>query len=415
MSFLFRKRKKVQTTVKEKAYKLEEVLNRVLQSIYAEAQKKGIELYLQIDKELPRQLIGDSDSIGGILEDICENALRFTEQGRITVTAQGEQSDRGLFLLRLFVADTGRGMPEEQLKDLFTQEENIRLCHVGAKVEQMHGRIRAFSAEGEGTLLSVMIPQQYAENIGRIRDISPLPWSNILESYSRGEEAEPVEAGSIETGTVGKGPVETVRLISKQLGLEYCGGNKSMYLDVLSSYREEVAENMELMKDYYTSKDWKNYEILVHALKSSSLTIGSENLSEEAKSHEMAAKSCDEEFISKGFEHLYEQCRAVIVEAEAILKEEGYAAQKEEESANKEVKSVSAEQFSEMMEKLLEMVAAYDMSSAMEQIESMEQTDVIRENEQEAKEKLGRIKEEISNFAYEEAEEEIKEWMAKKE
>lgn len=415
MPFLFRKRKKVQTAVKEKAYKLEDVLNRVLQSVYAEAQKKGIELYLQIDKELPRQLIGDSDSIGCVLEDICENALRFTSQGRITFTVQGEQSDRGPLLLRVFVADTGRGIPEGKLGKLFTQDENVRLCHVGALVREMHGQIRVFSAEETGTLLNVMIPQQYAENIGRIRDISPLPWSNILESCSGWEEAEPVGAGTIGAGTIEAGISERVHLIRKQLGVEYCGGNRTMYLDVLSSYREEVAENIELIKDYYTLKDWKNYEILVHALKSSSLTIGAGTLSEEAKAHEMAAKSGDEEFIGKGFEHLYEQCHIVIEEAEAILKEDGYAAQKEEESANKEVKSVSAEQFSEMLEKLLEMVAAYDMSSAMEQVERMEQTDVIRGNERKAKEKLGRIKEEISNFAYEEAEEEIKEWMAHKE
>ena len=58
------------------------------------------------------------------------------------------------------------------------------------------------------------------------------------------------------------------------------------------------------MKKYYTVRDLHNYEILVHALKSTSKMIGISDLSEKAKALEMAAKNNEENFILENHEQM---------------------------------------------------------------------------------------------------------------
>ena len=58
------------------------------------------------------------------------------------------------------------------------------------------------------------------------------------------------------------------------------------------------------MKKYFHSRDWHNYEILVHALKSTSKMIGIYDLSEKAKALEQAAKQNDENFILENHEQM---------------------------------------------------------------------------------------------------------------
>lgn len=71
-------------------------------------------------------------------------------------------------------------------------------------------------------------------------------------------------------------------------GLTYCAGSRSFYKEMLGEYcKNEKTENI---KEFYEKKDWENYRVLVHALKSTSLSIGAVELSDLAKRLEQAAK-----------------------------------------------------------------------------------------------------------------------------
>ena len=67
-------------------------------------------------------------------------------------------------------------------------------------------------------------------------------------------------------------------------------------------YATESADKIASMKKYYIVRDWHNYEILVHALKSTSKMIGVTGLSEKAKALEKAAKENEESFILQNHE-----------------------------------------------------------------------------------------------------------------
>jgi signal transduction histidine kinase/FixJ family two-component response regulator len=99
----------------------------------------------------------------------------------------------------------------------------------------------------------------------------------------------------VETKQVEK-PVEVVcensfesKLIDKKVGLGYCNGDKEFYETLLSEYVSESKDKAHLIKETYDNKDWNNYGIYVHSLKSTSKMIGATELSEIAAELEAAA------------------------------------------------------------------------------------------------------------------------------
>ena len=74
--------------------------------------------------------------------------------------------------------------------------------------------------------------------------------------------------------------------INVQQGIIYCGGLIADYIDVVSAYYKTGLHKIQEIEDSYQKKDWENYTILVHAVKSTSLGIGAEELSEMAKALE---------------------------------------------------------------------------------------------------------------------------------
>ena len=99
----------------------------------------------------------------------------------------------------------------------------------------------------------------------------------------------------VETKQVEK-PVEVVcensfesKLIDKKIGLGYCNGDNEFYETLLSEYVSESKDKARLIKETYANKDWNNYGVYVHSLKSTSKMIGATELSEIAAELEAAA------------------------------------------------------------------------------------------------------------------------------
>lgn len=84
---------------------------------------------------------------------------------------------------------------------------------------------------------------------------------------------------------------KTCPTINLDIALQYCMDSKSFLIQLLETFCED--EKSEKLQAVFDSRDIKNYQILVHGLKSTSLLIGAENLSEEAKALELAAKAND--------------------------------------------------------------------------------------------------------------------------
>ncbi len=83
--------------------------------------------------------------------------------------------------------------------------------------------------------------------------------------------------------------------IDLDTGLKYCMDSKSFFVEMLTTFAD--AARADKLQAAFDAGDWKNYQILVHALKSTSLSIGATALSERAKNLELAAKDADFDFI----------------------------------------------------------------------------------------------------------------------
>nr|MCR4670021.1 Hpt domain-containing protein [Saccharofermentans sp.] len=80
--------------------------------------------------------------------------------------------------------------------------------------------------------------------------------------------------------------------------------DEEFYKSLLLQFSSEAKEKIPLIQKYFRTSDWHNYEILVHALKSTSKMIGAADLSEKARDLEKAASDKKEDFISDNHEEL---------------------------------------------------------------------------------------------------------------
>ena len=94
-------------------------------------------------------------------------------------------------------------------------------------------------------------------------------------------------------------------------GLTYCG-TKEDYIEILNMQYSGAKDNKERITLFYTEQDWKNYAILVHALKSTMLSIGATKLSKLAKELEKAAKQEDADFIKQHHDEMFREYDRVI-------------------------------------------------------------------------------------------------------
>lgn len=93
--------------------------------------------------------------------------------------------------------------------------------------------------------------------------------------------------------------------------LAYCGGLND-YIELAKVYCSEGISNYDSIAKFYEAKDWKNYSIAVHALKSTSATIGANKLSELAQKEEFASKNGDEASIEKYHQTMMEEYKRVL-------------------------------------------------------------------------------------------------------
>ncbi len=138
--------------------------------------EKGIEFVVRVAEPVPRRLIGDAGHVRQVTMHLLDNALRFTNEGVITLEVQEVATKAGSSRVRFLVSDTGIGIPmarQERIFDEFEQADNSSTRRHGglglglpiAKrlVRLMKGEIGVRSQEGKGTTFSFVLDLPIAE------------------------------------------------------------------------------------------------------------------------------------------------------------------------------------------------------------------------------------------------------------
>ncbi len=120
--------------------------------------------------------MGDEFRIRQIVTNLLSNAVKYTEKGSVTFSVESRQKEEAFYLI-ITVEDTGMGIREENIKDLFSQftrfhlEKNRHIEGTGLGLaitkqllDLMHGDIQVESTYGEGSVFTVTIPQQVVDD-----------------------------------------------------------------------------------------------------------------------------------------------------------------------------------------------------------------------------------------------------------
>ncbi|MDD2897941.1 MAG: response regulator [Desulfuromonadaceae bacterium] len=102
-------------------FSLSDVFDQVGDLIAMKSDEKGLEVMFSISPEIPHVLVGDPIRLGQILNNLVNNAVKFTERGEVVVSVVPVSLvHEGMISLYFEVRDTGIGMSEEQIERIFT-------------------------------------------------------------------------------------------------------------------------------------------------------------------------------------------------------------------------------------------------------------------------------------------------------
>jgi PAS domain S-box-containing protein len=159
-------------TIHEAEFVVQELADSISDLFQVTTRDKGVHLECFIDPDIPSRLIGDEARVRQILFNLTGNALKFTDKGSVKVemTAMSSEGPSECRIL-LTVSDTGIGIPEDKLDDLFKpfvqvdgsytrsyQGAGLGLAIVKRLVDLMCGSISVVSTLGEGTTVHVLLP-----------------------------------------------------------------------------------------------------------------------------------------------------------------------------------------------------------------------------------------------------------------
>ncbi len=124
----------------------------------------GVEFNLFLDAELPDVITGDQGRLNQIMVNLAGNALKFTNEGEVTISVKNKGETDDSYTIRFSVKDTGIGIPKEHLESIFErftqgQEDTIRkfggtglgLSIVKELVKLHDSKIQVKSREGAGS------------------------------------------------------------------------------------------------------------------------------------------------------------------------------------------------------------------------------------------------------------------------
>ena len=152
-------------------FTLANALDEVIRPLAMRARQKGITLSSATGAGVPSRIVGDPVRLKQIVSNIVSNAVKFTEQGSVTLEVSADRDAEGRLMLHLVITDTGIGIPAEKLAAIFEPFRQVDgsmtrrfggtglgLAIASTLVELMGGRIQLDSTPGRGTTFHVTLP-----------------------------------------------------------------------------------------------------------------------------------------------------------------------------------------------------------------------------------------------------------------
>lgn len=452
-------------------YDVASLLNDISNMISSRAKAKNLEFIIDVDTKLPSRLKGDKNRIQQVILNLLSNAVKYTNEGFVRFSLKQTDWNKDFMTLFIEVQDSGIGIKEENLSNLFNsftrfdlnRNRNIEGSGLGLAITKklvgaMDGKINVKSKYGHGSTFTVEIPQQIVDfaPIGNFKEkfekfkfeqkkhretftapnakilivddnamnlhvakslikqtlidvtlcssgkecielvkkekydiifldhmmpemdgietlkalkslerncsaespvvaltanaivgvkemylsagftdyiskpIDVKNFENIIKKYLPQSKIIPVgeekfEKNSFDVENVASDFMESSIIrnadsfIDQKKGISFCADDLQTYKEIVKIYIEESDENIKKLNGYFDSSDWKNYAILAHSVKSTSLTIGASEFSGKAKALELSAKESKSDFIKNAHSSFVETYKKVVENAKKLL------------------------------------------------------------------------------------------------
>ena len=190
-------------TLDSTPFRLADILKGLWDLVAFRAEEKGVRFSMSVQPGIPEAFMGDPLRLNQILVNLCNNSIKFTERGQITLGLSCRATDETLDSLpaaelRFAVTDTGIGMTPEQVSKLFrpfTQADGSITRKYGGSglglsiskhlVESMHGEIGVESVYGEGSTFAFTVRLGVVPDDTKIEVASPKQQSDALLDRQR--------------------------------------------------------------------------------------------------------------------------------------------------------------------------------------------------------------------------------------
>lgn len=160
----------------EGIYDISSLLNDLINSISVQQRRKKLDLVLEIAQDIPYKLFGDEIHLRQVIGNLLSNAVSYTEKGKITLRVEWKELPKDSVELFIVVKDTGIGIKEENIPQLFTafQRMNSTVRSKGERtglglaisqrlIEMMGGKLEVQSVYGKGSAFSFRIVQRIVD------------------------------------------------------------------------------------------------------------------------------------------------------------------------------------------------------------------------------------------------------------
>jgi signal transduction histidine kinase len=159
--------------INDEPYELKQIVDVIESTCQPVAETKELEWSIEIDDEMPRHLEGDAERITQIAINLTGNALKFTDEGQVSVRIEPVDEEHW----RMLVSDTGPGIPEDQQELVFeafrslekrgtksvAKSTGLGLAIARNLAQMMGGDIKLESTLGVGSVFEVQLPMVLSE------------------------------------------------------------------------------------------------------------------------------------------------------------------------------------------------------------------------------------------------------------
>lgn len=157
-------------------YYTQTLLEDVSMLIGSQAKEKGLQYLALIEPTLPYRMKGAASLIREIMMNIMNNAVKYTNEGSVSLEVRSKWKTEKQILLEIIASDTGIGIKEKDLKNIFNkfsqfdgkanrnaEGSGLGMAIVKGLVEQMDGEIHVESEFGVGTKISICLTQEIVD------------------------------------------------------------------------------------------------------------------------------------------------------------------------------------------------------------------------------------------------------------